>query len=233
MKRYTFRFGFDELDIDPVKIGRLIGYEKDINSDLIAEIIEDTLKEAALICDIRAEFAIFDDVSVDKISGALRIAGIDFNTGKIIASQLREIEKAAVFLCTAGPGPGERAGHLLKEKDFLRGYILDITGSEIAESAADLMQEKLKNIAGREGYSITNRYSPGYCGWNVSEQHKLLSLLPDNFCGITLTDSALMIPVKSVSGIIGTGKNVRFNDYTCSLCDDQNCIFRRLKQKSQ
>lgn len=233
MKRYTYRFGFDELDIDPVKIGRLIDHEKGGDNDLIAEIIEDTLKEAAGICDIRAEFAIFDDVSADKASGTLRINGIDFKAGKIIVTQLRKIEKAAVFLCTAGPGPGERAGQLLKEKDFLRGYILDITGSEIAESAADLMQEKLKNIAGAEGHSITNRYSPGYCGWDVAEQHKLLSLLPDNFCGIRLTGSALMIPVKSVSGIIGIGSNVRFSDYTCSLCDDQNCIYRRLKEKSQ
>ncbi|MCK7538940.1 MAG: hypothetical protein MZV63_52410 [Marinilabiliales bacterium] len=47
---------------------------------------------------------------------------------------------------------------------------------------------------------ITNRFSPGYCGWDVAEQHKLFSFFKDNFCGITLTESALMNPVKSVSG---------------------------------
>jgi hypothetical protein len=78
---------------------------------------------------------------------------------------------------------------------------------------------------------ITNRYSPGYCDWNVGEQHKLFSFFPDNYCGIRLTPSALMDPVKSVSGIIGIGENVKRNDYTCRVCDMKDCIYRRSREE--
>jgi hypothetical protein len=81
------------------------------------------------------------------------------------------------------------------------------------------------------GMKITNRYSPGYCGWDVSEQHKLFRLIPDNFCGIRLTESALMDPVKSNSGIIGIGESVKMNPYTCSLCDLKECAYRKVREK--
>jgi hypothetical protein len=95
------------------------------------------------------------------------------------------------------------------------------------------MQQKLKEMTEARGMKITNRYSPGYCGWNVSEQHKLFSLLEDNYCGISLNESALMQPIKSVSGIIGIGEKVRFNKYTCNLCDQQNCLYRNSKYRSE
>lgn len=66
-----------------------------------------------------------------------------------------------------------------------------------------------------EGMVTTNRFNPGYCGWDVTEQHKLFSLMADNYCGIRLTESALMDPVKSGSGFIGIGKSVKRVPYTC------------------
>ena len=77
------------------------------------------------------------------------------------------------------------------------------------------------------GWSLTNRYSPGYCDWPVSDQHNLFSLLPAGFCGITLTSSALMVPVKSLSGVIGVGSGVKRGAYQCSICDLKDCYRRR------
>jgi hypothetical protein len=76
------------------------------------------------------------------------------------------------------------------------------------------------------GLHITNRYSPGYCDWDIREQKKLFELLPENFCGISLLDSMLMKPIKSISGFIGIGSNVTFNRYTCNYCKDRNCLYR-------
>jgi len=71
------------------------------------------------------------------------------------------------------------------------------------------MQGDLEKNMRDSGKKITNRYSPGYCGWDVTEQHKLFQLMPENYCGIKLTPSALMDPVKSISGIIGIGKMLK------------------------
>ena len=103
-------------------------------------------------------------------------------------------------------------------------------GSEIVESAMDKIQDDLEQKMEADGLHITDRYSPGYCGWSVGEQHKLFSFFPDNFCGITLTASSLMQPIKSVSGVIGIGSNVRRKGYVCQQCDMVNCIYREKKE---
>lgn len=118
----------------------------------------------------------------------------------------------------------------MKEGDLLRGYVYDVVGSEIVEAAADKMQDELEKTMHASGKGITNRYSPGYCGWDVIEQQKLFRLMPDNYCGITLSESSLMYPFKSVSGFIGAGKNVKRLPYACHLCDMEDCIYRRKKR---
>jgi len=119
----------------------------------------------------------------------------------------------------------------MRNGDLLRGYVYDGIGSEVVENAADRMQEELKRAAGEEGKNITNRFSPGYCGWDVAEQHKLFSFFKDNFCAITLTDSALMNPIKSVSGLIGIGRYARYSSYLCHTCDNKDCLYRNRKTK--
>ncbi len=103
---------------------------------------------------------------------------------------------------------------------------------EVVENAADMMHHELKAEAAVRGKKITNRFSPGYCGWDVAEQHKLFTFFRDNFCGITLTESALMNPVKSVSGLIGIGRDVKYAAYQCHVCNDKNCIYRNRKSKA-
>jgi len=90
----------------------------------------------------------------------------------------------------------------------------------------DKIQEQLKAFMELQGLKITNRYSPGYCGWDIKEQANLFGLLPEKFCGIRLSDSMLMKPIKSVSGIIGIGRDVNYDQYTCSYCRDVNCLYR-------
>jgi hypothetical protein len=231
LNKRTFNINFSDLDLGPDQIERVLGKTGDESREMVMDLIYEVLEDSARVCDIRAEYAIYKGVEFNSEIKSVAINDIQFNIGKIIWGQIRKSESVAVFLCTAGEEIGHLARKLLAEKDFLRGYIYDIAGSEIVEAAADIMQEKLREEAGALQMSITNRFSPGYCGWNVSEQHNLFRLLPENFCSISLTESALMIPIKSVSGIIGLGRDVRFRPYTCNLCDKENCIYRNVKQR--
>ncbi|HVN57718.1 MAG TPA: vitamin B12 dependent-methionine synthase activation domain-containing protein [Bacteroidales bacterium] len=232
-ERVKLDFEFSDLNLNAVQIGRLIDYDKSGGRDIIGGIIEDSMNEAAGLCDIKAEFAIHDKILIGKGVPSVRIGDVVLDTGKIIPGQLNNSESIAVFICTAGGQIGEYSRQLMAEKDFLKGYILDIIGSQAADIAADLMQAHLNDLAAARGLKTTNRYSPGYCGWQVSEQQKLFSLIPGNYCGVVLNNSSLMYPVKSVSGIIGIGRNVKFNMYTCDLCDQENCIYRNYKINQQ
>ena len=110
-------------------------------------------------------------------------------------------------------------------------YIADALGSILAEKTADLMEETLEKELIQKKWKHTNRFSPGYCGWHVSEQQKFFSIFPVfQPCGIRLTASSLMLPIKSVSGIIGLGTDVKKMEYTCGLCTFEQC-FRRKKRK--
>lgn len=107
-------------------------------------------------------------------------------------------------------------------------FIWDILGSCIAEATGDIMEKFVETEL--PGIPHTNRFSPGYCEWHVNEQKLLFSLLPDNVCGITLNSSALMYPIKSISGVIGSGLHVDTRKYGCQFCELDNCYKKRIKK---
>ncbi len=150
-----------------------------------------------------------------------------FNVGRIIAGKLKKASSVAIFAVTAGPGPESLARELMKQGSYLEGYLADLIGTAIVESAADQIHRRIKSEAAARQMRVTNRYSPGYCSWNVNEQQKLFQLLPPGPCGIELGESSLMTPIKSVSGIIGIGQGVTFSDNSCEACPMPDCMFRK------
>lgn len=233
MQRKTYRFSLSDLNLTVSSIEEVIGFKEDSEREYVASLIDEALHEAGKICEIKAEYRFFDKVSFDHNEKSIMLGDQNFNVGKIVFNQVKKSEAAVLFLCTAGPEIGLKSRQAMKDGDLLTGYIFDVAGSEIVEAATDLLQEDIRRSAEAEGFNITNRYSPGYCGWNVAEQHRLFSLFPENFCGIKLTPSALMDPVKSVSGVIGIGKAVKNNPYTCRMCDMKDCIYRRVRDHKQ
>ena len=152
-----------------------------------------------------------------------------FDMGNIILRQLRGSEAYALFICTAGVAYEAYQQRLKEQGDMVRVFIADALGSVIAEKCADQMEKALQESIDKLGWKHTNRFSPGYCGWHVSQQQLLFPLFQGHTCGVTLTDSSLMLPIKSVSGIIGLGTSVRKLDYTCGLCDFKQCYKRKKK----
>ncbi len=153
----------------------------------------------------------------------------DFEMGNIILRQLRGSEAFALFICTSGLEFEAYQQRLKEQGDMVRVFIADALGSVIAEKCADQMEKALQESIDKLGWKHTNRFSPGYCGWHVSQQQLLFPLFKGQTCGVKLTDSSLMVPIKSVSGIIGVGKEIRKLDYTCGLCNFEKCYKRKLK----
>ena len=231
MKDAKFQFAFSDLGIMVSHIESILGYDENGEREIVQYLIDEALSEAKQYCNIRAEYRIYKKVGFDNHIKSLVINDICFSIQKIVFNQMKKTETIAVFSCTAGEEIGKRSREELMGGDPLKGYIFDVIGSMVVDGAADLMQDELLVSVSQSGHKITNRYSPGYCGWSVAEQHKLFQLLPDNFCGIRLTESALMDPVKSVSGIIGIGEHVRYYKYTCIYCDMKDCTYRNVKEE--
>jgi len=228
LQEYSVKF--DDLEVSTAIIEKFMGYEPGNAPEPIPQLIQEVFGVAHQYCDIKGGYIIKDDIVLNRSERILKINDIQFNVQRIVSNQLKKMNNIALFACTAGSGIGDYSKELMHEGDFVKGYIADVVGSEIVESAMDKIQNDLEQKMESKGWHITDRYSPGYCGWTVSEQHKLFSFFPKDFCGISLTESSLMQPMKSVSGVIGIGPNVRRKGYACQLCDMVNCIYREKKE---
>ncbi len=222
---------FSQLEIPMQEIWSFMGYGSDRTPDNeTVSTAKEMLEQASSVLHPKFEYHFFDG-RIDLDTERLIIDGPDghvsFAAGKIICRQLNTARRFAVFVATVGREYNDWMKGIEAQNDMFRTYVADCVGSQIVESAADYMEKVLQNEIDAQGLKRTNRYSPGYCNWHVSCQPDIFSLFPEkNPCGIELNDSCLMFPVKSVSGIIGIGKDVRFLPYSCGICTMQNC-FRR------
>jgi hypothetical protein len=131
----------------------------------------------------------------------------------------------ALFAATVEEEVCEEISHQFSIGEYALGSMLDATASEGAEMTA----QYIENIYRSRLQSITRfntgcgilRFSPGYCGWHISGQKKLFQTLHPEDIGIELNPSYLMLPIKSISGVIISGKKEIFEfDDTFSFCAD-------------
>ena len=222
-----FSFCYQDLNINPKIITSLMGYEKDIPVEM-GQIVENEIETINSIDEFRGGYLI-KDVKLLKTNSQLEIDNVYFNVGKTTLKFYENSEQVALLVSTAGEFISERSGQLMKEGLLLEGYVVDVIGSVICEKVAIKTWERVKEVSSLKNKKVTNRYYPGYCNWNIEEQHSLFSLLPKDFCNIHLTESALMIPTKSISAIVGIGKNVVYMKNPCSHCKNVDCIYRHKK----
>ena len=215
----------DQISIDSNRILSLLGNQGGEVDHHASELIEHYAAECKEIVSPRGGYARFDSSSIDSKS-SIDIGGALLHIGKIIKTLLKGSRQYVFFAVTAGPEPEALSRSLMDNNQFLEGYIVDLIGSGIAETAADIIHQHIRKEVESEGMKVTNRYSPGYCSWDVAEQQKLFGLIPEGHFGITLSASSLMSPIKSVSGIIGIGPSVGYQEYTCEICSMKTCIFR-------
>lgn len=222
----THEFTFASLNVTADDVEAFIGYQPGNSLDAFTDHYASALTKAAGVCQIIAGYRLFDDVEINKKK--ILIDGTSLLTGSIVSGQLKGSSGIAVFICTAGHEISELAKEMTASGDMVMAYIYDVIGSLCAEKAADRMEAFLLKEADIKGFGISNRCSPGYCGWDVSEQKKLFSLLPQDFCGVSLSASSLMQPIKSVSGIIGFGQGTRKIKRPCIQCHQTDCIYKRI-----
>jgi hypothetical protein len=217
---------FNTLTIDRREIELTLGYKKNLIPQHFSSVVDVILKELPSRCSIRAGYRILGIKTVADRRDGLIIEDVFFKMDKIVTGQIKKSEWIALFVATIGSEMEKWSKQLLIKGDLVMSYLVDTIASVTVENVTNYLHDYIEKEMIKKGLNITNRYSPGYCNWSVSEQHLLFSLLPPNFCGITLTESAMMIPIKSVSGVIGIGKRVKRKEYLCDKCGFKDCTYR-------
>jgi len=180
--------------------------------------------------DLAAAIGIIMEISKPDFTEVYR--GEGKNEGE---TPLDKIYKASnsltLFAVTVGESVSAKISGLFREDEFALGSMLDSAASLGAEMAAQALERFYAGYLKKSGRFNSTvgvmQFSPGYCGWHMSGQKKLFQHLRPDEVGITLRESFLMQPLKSISGVIVAGPKEIFefdDDFPfCSDCDSHSC----------
>lgn len=227
---HTYRFRYGEVLPSLDELARYLHMEEDAENPAYLFMQERLAELTSSDLEAVGGYSIGAIDELDLQAGTLTVEGVTFQVGSQVCGYLKEATEAALFLCTAGALFSDEAHALNAAGDFLEAYIIDAIGSLTVERAMDRIHELLAQEQAARGLKITNRYSPGYCNWPLVDQRALFGFVGENPTGIVLSQSCLMHPIKSVSGVIGIGEKARRRAYGCVICQNKTCIYRRLVQ---
>ena len=147
--------------------------------------------------------------------------------GSNLADTCRDCKKAALMAVTIGSG----VDMLLRRsqtQNMSEAVILDACASAETERIADIAEKEImKSISCSE--FLTMRFSPGYGNVPLCESEKIIAALSaDKKIGIKLTRTDMLIPLKSITAVIGISKTISDRKKSCSFCSiNKNCIYRK------
>ncbi len=170
--------------------------------------------------------AIYDVAYVEnKDEDSLEIGGVRF-VSRVLRVNLDKVERVFPYVVTCGKELDEID---IPVGDLLKGYCLD----QIKETAVVLARQYLEEHL-RSSYALgqMSKMAPGAGAgddWPITQQEGLFSIFGgrakvEELIGVKLTDRCLMIPIKSVSGILFPTE-IRFE--SCQICPRERCIGRR------
>ena len=132
----------------------------------------------------------------------IKIGSIQFES-KYLARNLAGCSKVILIASTIGP----LADNLIRrftKLDAAKAAIMQAAGAMFIESYLDGFNAQLEKEAEEQGYKLHSRFSPGYGDVSLEIQRHFFSILPcTQRIGLTLTDSLVMAPEKSVTAFIG------------------------------
>jgi hypothetical protein len=228
-KQYIITPDFQAINPSIDEVATIMGYKSGTEPSFVPEMVKELLTEAPDHAAAAGCFSYFDITEIKVPQGLIIHSAGSLRVGSKIARQMLGSDTFALFVTTAGNSFDSWIKMKASDGDVLAEYLCSSIGSVIADKVADVVQEDVSNYAMNRGKGITNRYSPGYCSWNVREQKGIFDLLPTDKIGVSLTRSFLMKPIKSVSGIIGIGADKKPGPYMCDLCNMTNCLVKRAR----
>ncbi len=184
-----------KIDFDEKRILRLIGYKKKTEKlkEPVKKLIKEEKKKLDLLLQPAAIYTIVDYAETNK------------------HPIFDHAEKVALCICTIGPKLEEEIQSLTKKNELLRALILDALGSEAVEEVAIQSDEIIARKAREMNLWPSKRFSPGYGKWDIKDQRFVFRMLPGKDIGVSLKESCMMVPRKSISFRINFYKEKKFS----------------------
>lgn len=176
--------------ISDKELKRRLSVSSDSDVSVYGKAVKDVLDESA-------PKACFIKVPVDVQDEEITFPFMSFHSHDL-SKNLTGCKEAFVFAVTLGHGVERLLSKMsrLSAADF---FVYDAVGSALAESVCDVAEDMIKG-----DIPCKPRFSPGYGDLPLAVQRDVLSAInAEKLLGITLTDTNLMIPQKSITAFIG------------------------------
>ncbi|MCQ2591428.1 MAG: hypothetical protein MJ188_01480 [Treponema sp.] len=195
---------------DILEAARYLGYRKsDIPEKEVASLIKLCCKEMRSVIAPQAVFEQFDlfveDFDGENKKPCLSFADVKLNS-KDLFNNLRDC--CSVYLLAATIGP--RVDALIRKTqslDSAKASVFQAVGAMYIEKVVDFANQEIKKQNLEQGKLTRPRFSPGYGDVSLQVQKDFFRLLPCTRIGLTLMDSLIMAPEKSVTAFVGAYKS--------------------------
>jgi len=168
---------------------------------------------------------LYREAYVEEVSGnCVRIDNFGFES-EVLAANLKDVHRVFAYVSTCGTEVDDWSA---KEKDYVVSLWLDMIKELFLREANDFFRQYIKDSYQLKTLSAINPGSGEKNNWDISQQAQLFSLVGSvkEEIGVTLTDSFLMVPIKSTSGLLYPSETEFVN---CLLCGRKNCQGRRVE----
>ncbi len=179
---------------------------------------------------------------IDFSNEKIRINDIEFSS-KRLCSQLREANAKSLILAavSAGAECEKKAAQFWRENKPDKYFFLEIFGSAVVEHLITNAGARFCAWADENNSAVLPHYSPGYPGWDVTDQNKLLKLIEQKSNNdlpgtIEVLETGMLKPKKSLLALFGITKNIekvkKLSELIpCETCSLQGCKYRRTNYK--
>jgi hypothetical protein len=189
--------------VDPDRILRLQKYR---NPERVSPVVRETARKMAALAESLVEprgWMRRVPVSAVGPDGSVRMAdGLEFQSRSLVRL-LRDAVEVVLFVLTIGAALEQRADVLVRQEHLVEGLLLDTAGWVAIDGLINDTRQHLGTDARRRGCRLTGRMAPGFGDWALDQQRVLFAALGDGDLSVRLTETCVMLPRKSVSGVYG------------------------------
>lgn len=206
------------------EIHRYLGCGNHIMPDNVEALIEDCKKELE---NAARPKSVWKELPLSLKEDTITLGNIK-TTSKNLARNLRHCSQALLFAATLG---SEVDVLLLRygKLQVSRAVVLQAASVAMLETYCDEQNQILREAYLEKGKYLRPRFSPGYGDFPLESQWDIFPALElSKKIGITLMDSLLMAPSKSVTAVIGIGDvPLKCAIEGCEACGKRDCLYRR------
>lgn len=204
---------------------RYLGYGSHAVDDHTLALVESSFAELDQIAGQRIIYRIFDVSFKEK--DRLQIGKLDI-ISKNLGKNLAGCQSAVLLGATLGAG----VDMLLRKyalTDMARVVTLQACAAAMLEEYLDECQKNIGEELEKERLYLRPRFSPGYGDFSIEHQEMILRMLDTaKTIGLTMTDSSMLTPTKSVTAVIGVSRSKEpCHIKGCEACEKKDCIYRR------